>query len=190
MCVCVCVYKWETLSCSLDKDLCELRVALSGVRAAGRGGLTVPGLGSVSVARGPGDRCPAAGGCWAVTQALSTAGKAGLCPGPRGDYSHDGKGEGQRAPELCVLLPPDGRSEDSTGSWGWSVSLLTPLGRFSRAGPRKVGNRGPRQLTLPWEPAACLALPDCAHPWPNIRFPYNEEIGLALLKAGGAPWIL
>lgn len=64
-------------------------------------------------------------------------------------YSHDGKGKGQRAPEIRVLLPADGRSEDNTGSWGWSFSLLTPLGRFCRAGLRKVDSRDPKHLTLP-----------------------------------------
>lgn len=95
--------------------------------------------------------------------------------------SHDGRGEEQRAPAIRVLLPP-GRSEGSTGSWGWSSSLLTPLGRFSSAGQTKVDSRDTRQLTLPWEPAACLALPDWARPWPSTHFPYSEEMGLALLK--------
>lgn len=97
-------------------------------------------------------------------------------------YFHDGKGEEQKSPEIRVLLPPDGRSEGGAGSWGWSSSFLTPLDRFSRADPRKVDSRDTRQLTRPWEPTVCLALPDSAHPWPSIHLPRNEEIGLALLE--------
>lgn len=72
-------------------------------------------------------------GCQAGSWILISAGRAGLCPGQRGDLFPPW-GEGQRAFRSCALLPPDGRSEDSKkGSWG-------PPGRFSRAGLSKAGN--------------------------------------------------
>lgn len=36
------------------------------------------------------------------------------------------------------------------------LPLLTPPGRFSRAGLSKVGNGDTGQLILPWEPIACF----------------------------------
>lgn len=120
-----------------------------------------------------------AGPCWAHcarAQAVIAAlqqGSAGLshrlsAPQARLDFaqnpgvicSHDGKGEGQRAPEIRVLLPPDGSSEGSTGSWGWSSSHLW-AGSPGLARPKWTAGT-PGSLPCPGNPLPawhCLTLP-------------------------------
>lgn len=121
----------------------------------------------------PAQGSPSAGWwCWAVTQAPSTAGKAGLCPEPRADLFPRCKD-----PLRSVLLPPDrwaggDGAPPSSHLWAGSPGLA-----------REKGTAGtPGSLPCPGNPL-CLALPDSARPWPSIHFPHKEDTGLPLLKA-------
>lgn len=103
-CARVCVHKWETLSCSLDKDLCELQGGVEwGQRTRRRWAQLSLGCSrSKSSVAQSSDCCSrqqlSRVGCQAGSQLLSSAGKAGLHPGQRNDLFPPWEGRGAKSP--------------------------------------------------------------------------------------------
>lgn len=147
----------------LDKGLCTLRGGAERGRRTGRRWAHISRgcsrfrspLAQICPGQGQGRLC-----CRAPRQRLSSAGKAGLCPGRRDDPSHRMDPQ-ERAQSPCARLLPCG-SVDSKSGWGWNFFLSSHL-RACSPGQSKADTEMP---TLPGNPLPASVLPAAQRPSP------------------------